>query len=117
EVASGTNISGNKFALADRFLGLGELMKRSTFELSYTQKARLVFAVSYFTEREYILIDCIPEDIKINRMIEYISENENKTFVMFLPSGESRSICAGWDSYKIKNKKIVKNEINQCKCK
>lgn len=89
-------------------LDLEGLLGRSTFELSYSQKARLVFALAYLSKKEFMIIDCPPKDEKIYSMINHIIDRQERTVVMLFPLNRPVESHDSWNKYRIEDKKIVK---------
>lgn len=108
EFNSIANIKDMEYDKAISVLSLKEILKRNTLELSYSQKARLVFALAYLSSREFLIIDCPPNDEKIDIMICEIIKKKSRTIIILLPERDSRKINGKWDRYLIKDKKLLK---------
>ncbi|MDA3792530.1 MAG: ATP-binding cassette domain-containing protein [Elusimicrobia bacterium] len=87
-------------------LGIKEFKERSTMELSYSQKARVVFAVSYLSGKEYMVLDSLPADKNIDNAVSLIAEKNLRTLIVFLPTGVKRDYRGDWNSYLLKRSKI-----------
>jgi len=92
EITSVVSLDSEIYRYTAGVLGINELLERSTLELSYSEKARLVFGITYMLGKEYMLIDAPPDDDRIEKMIEDIVLNSRTTAVLFLPTGDRRSI-------------------------
>lgn len=108
ELASTGNIEEKEYEQTISLLGVREILKKSTLQLSYTQKARLVFALAYLSNREFLILDCLPRDERIDKMISEIVRKKKRTMLVLLPEKDSREIEGRWDRYLIKDKKLIK---------
>ena len=98
-----------KMKKAAAALGLENMIERSTLELSYSEKIRLIFAVAYMTGRQFMLIDCPPTDEKIDALVAGIIEKEERTMVYFLPEGGARrDLSKNWIKYRLNEGRIIK---------
>ena len=90
---AGINDEEKRYILSS--LKLESLLKRSTFELSYSEKARLVFSVAYLSGKEFMIIDCPPVDeeiaAEVARGIEQINTIDQEIAAM---AGKARKIFA-----------------------
>ncbi|MGM0441156.1 MAG: ATP-binding cassette domain-containing protein [Elusimicrobiota bacterium] len=87
-------------------LKLRPLRTRSTLELSFTEKSRLVFFTAWQTGKHFMLVDTPVDDDLINKCIKYLTRNKKRTVVLFLPVEEKRSFTNSWQKFYIDNKRI-----------
>ncbi len=92
-------------------LGIEEFKDKSTLELSYSQKARVVFAVSYLSGKEYMILDSLPPDNKINSVISKIAEKNLRTVILFMPLDDKRNYPGFWKTYLLKKSRL--NNYNE----
>jgi len=87
-------------------LALEGLIGKTTFEISYSQKARLVMAAAYLTGKEFIIVDSVPEDEIIDEFIRSKAEAGERTFLLLLPEGDVRETGKNWNRLYISRGKI-----------
>ncbi len=106
EFSSITKTTVKKYKSVLSLLKLESLLERSSLELSYSQKARLVFGLAYLVDREFMIIDSPPVDEKIDGMISKIALEGHRTILLLLPKGDAREFPGIWDEYVIENRKL-----------
>ncbi|MFH1416387.1 MAG: ATP-binding cassette domain-containing protein [Elusimicrobiota bacterium] len=94
-------------------LDLKGIVERSTFELSYSQKARLIVALAYLSGREFMLIDSPPQDKMINSLLSDIVMKKSRTIVLMLPRDTQELPSGKWQRYMISGRKLVKTDDDQ----
>ncbi|GEM_PF-3166880 len=88
-------------------LSLSDIWERSTMELSYSEKVRLVFCVAYHSDKSFLLVDSPPVDDRVDEALGFIAEENLKTVVLFLPEGDSRKYPGIWKKYLLENGKLT----------
>lgn len=88
-------------------LNLSNLTERSTLELSFTEKVRLVFFIAWAAGKHYLLLDSPVNDKLLNDSINYIAEERDRTVVLFLPAAEEREFTSEWKKFTFKGKNLI----------
>ncbi|MBN2407670.1 MAG: ATP-binding cassette domain-containing protein [Elusimicrobia bacterium] len=104
EFASGGPYGGTMEIL--RLMELEDLLGRSTLELSFSQKARLIFALAYLTGREYMILDGPQEDRVIYDIIKKTAVSKERTIILLMPAAGRFNPVGCWKKYAIRDNRL-----------